>query len=73
VTAAFYALSGIHWFYTLLGLNLMLHSLTTGGLSMKPSGPNRRRMALAGPTPLIDIPPATSVPPATSAPPAPGV
>ena len=27
--AAFYSLSGTHWFYTILGLNLLLHSLVT--------------------------------------------
>lgn len=53
VTAAFYALSGIHWLYTLLALNLMLHSLTVGGRrKVDGSGRAKRRQVLAAATPL---------------------
>lgn len=54
VTAAFYALSGIHWLYTLLALNLMLHSLTLGGTIRSRASLRReqRRRELADATPL---------------------
>lgn len=42
--AAFYSLAGAHWFFTILGLNLLLHQLVTrGGLGAAPKSPGRGR------------------------------
>lgn len=44
VTAAFYAIEMMHWFYTMLALNLLLHALVTGSGSVRRG---RRRLRSA--------------------------
>jgi hypothetical protein len=52
VTAAFYPMLNIHWFFTLVALNLTLHARITEGGLLRVGGPARgRRRSLTAPPP----------------------
>ena len=55
VTAALYALEAMHWFYTMLALNMLLHTIVTRRGAMSPAARRRARVARGGMTaePLV--------------------